>query len=39
MQRKKEYKKFLKEHPEINGVHMHANRLDPMFKVLIIAKK
>lgn len=36
---RKSIKKFLKEHPEINGVHMHANRLDPMFKVLIIAKK
>lgn len=31
--------KFLKQHPEINGIHMHANTLNPMFKVLEVAKK
>ena len=32
-------KQFFRQHPEITGVHMHANTLNPMFKVLEIAKK
>lgn len=32
-------KAFLKQHPEISGIHMHANTLNPMFKVLEVAKK
>lgn len=36
---RKSIKQFFGEHPEISGVHMHANTLNPMFKVLEIAKK
>ena len=32
-------KEFFKRHPEIKGVHMHANTLNPMFKVLEVAQK
>ena len=36
---RKSIKQFLNEHPEITGVHMHANTLNPMFQVLKYAKK
>lgn len=32
-------KNFFEIHPEIKGVHMHANTLNPMFKVLQVAQK
>ncbi len=36
---RKSIKQFFKEHPEITAVHMHANTLNPMFKVVEVAKK
>lgn len=36
---RKSVKQFFKEHPEISGVHMHANTLNPMFRIIEIAKK
>lgn len=36
---RKSIKTFFKQHPEITGVHMHANTIHPMFKVLEVAKK
>lgn len=36
---RKSIKQFFKEHPEIIAVHMHANTLNPMFKVVEVAKK
>ena len=36
---RKSIKYFFKMHPEIKGVHMHANTLNPMFKVLQVAEK
>ena len=36
---RKSIKKFFIQHPEITGVHMHANTIHPMFKVLQVAKK
>ena len=36
---RKSLKYFFKEHPEIVGVHFHANTINPMFKVVEVAKK
>ena len=36
---RKNLKSFFKEHPEIVGVHFHANTINPMFKVIDIAWK
>lgn len=36
---RKSIKYFFKMHPEIKGVHMHANTLNPMFRVLQVAEK
>lgn len=36
---RKSVKTFFKEHPEIRGVHLHTNDINPMFKVLDVAAK
>lgn len=35
----KSVKQFFLEHPEINGVHMHANVLNPSFEIIKTAQK